>query len=70
MSSNLKLTLSLSIYYQGTISRVDSVAIPVALMVLAFRVRSPPLLLIPVLSLLVSLCFSLAVLDVVALTLR
>jgi hypothetical protein len=44
-------------------SRVDSIAIPAALLVLAWRVRSPPLLIIPVLCLATSMLFALGVLD-------
>lgn len=44
-------------------SSVDSIAIPAALLVLAWRVRSPPLLIIPVLCLAASMLFSFAILD-------
>jgi hypothetical protein len=51
-------------------TRIDSISIPIALLVLAWRVRSPPLLLIPPLCLAVGMLFSFALLDAVSLAIR
>jgi hypothetical protein len=48
---------------KNSLAKMDAVSIPIALLVLAWRVRSLPLLIIPLLALIVSLLTSFALLD-------